>query len=256
MKKILFFALVTLICSSSSCKPDPVPAPVEVKNGVMSLTFKPTYGSKPLTINKIYDYNGKKVRFTKWQFLINNACFVKDARNPVNTCGNENSVALVDLTTLDDSLKSVNGYKITLNSLPVGSFQSFNFTVGLGPLLNDKLPKDFPSSNPLSDGANYWIDWKSFIFSKLEGLMDKDGDGKFETGFTLHTGGRTNTFVAGFWTDFQVDEKGTTNLNMDANLTDLLQGIDLTTVNSTHQTGDEPTMLKMMNNYLFAITVK
>ena len=168
MKKILFFALVTLICSSSSCKPDPVPAPVEVKNGIMSLTFKPTYGSKPLTINKIYDYNGKKVRFTKWQFLINNACFVKDARNPVNTCGNENTVALVDLTTLDDSLKSVNGYKITLNSLPVGSFQSFNFTVGLGPLLNDKLPKDFPSSNPLSDGQTIGLIGKVLFFPNLK----------------------------------------------------------------------------------------
>ncbi len=254
MKKILFFALVSLICSSSSCKPDPTP--IATDNGILSLTFKPTYDSKPLIINKIYDYNGKKVRFTKWQFFINNNCFVKAGTNPTSFCVNDNSAALIDFTTLDDSLKSVNGLKVTLNNLSVGSFQSLNFIVGLGPALNDKLPKDFPSSSPLSDGTNYWSGWNSFIFSKLEGLMDKDGDGKFETGITLHTGGRTNTFAAAIYTEFQIDEKGSTNLNLDVNLTELLRGIDLTTVNSTHQTGDEPTMLKMMGNYLAAITVK
>ncbi len=251
MKKILFFALVTLICSSSSCKSDPTP--IATDNGILSLTFKPTYDSKPLIINKIYDYNGKKVRFTKWQFLVTSplACSVGQA------CPTTDEAILVDLTTLDDSLKSIAGFKTSFNNLSLGNFTTLSMGLGVSKELNAKKPNNFPRASPLSDAGNFWDGWQSYIFSKLEGLMDKDGDGKFETGFTLHTGGdasfRNITFTS---EKFQVTSQANAAKTFEVNLNTLLRGIDLTAVNSTHQTGDEPTMLKMMDNLSSAFSVK
>ncbi len=54
---------------------------------------------------------------------------------------------------------------------------------------NAKVPADFSSDNVLSNAAEYWAGWKSYVFAKVEGFIDLDGDGDEETGFALHLGG-------------------------------------------------------------------
>jgi hypothetical protein len=251
MRRLLFL-LLPLILMSSKCKKDDVIA------GSIALNIKTSYDDKPLIINKIYDYKGKKVRFTKWSF------FASSIYGPIEiipgsfTEGKENlhyNSTFYDFSDLTDSINAQKGITQTVLS-SVGSKEKFNMSIGVERSKNLKKPKDFNSSNPLSDAGNYWDDWNSYIFTKLEGLMDKDGDGKFETGITIHTGGNEVYQTLTFTKNVVVNISETTTINGDLNLNKLLNGIDLTTVNSSHQTGDLPTMKLFIGNFKEALTIK
>lgn len=225
--------------------------PPELK-GSINLNFTPIFNSKPFVINQIYKIDGKNVRFTRLSFLLTETC-PKTQTNNVS-CGT--NAYLIDLTTLDDSTKSAKGFTQILTQIAEGNMGGLKMSLGVAPELNASQPKDFASTNPLSDPGLYWADWKSYIFAKLEGSIDKDGDGRFETGITLHTGGFDSLRSLWFPKTFTVDLQGSTTLNFDVNINTLLTGIDLATVNSTHQTGDLPTMMKMMDNLKNALILK
>jgi hypothetical protein len=247
MRRLLFL-LLPLILLSLKCKKDPPPE----LQGTLVLNMKPIYNNSPLIINRVYDYNGKKVRFTKLSFFMSNIHF------PYASVNGEERVyfALADFTSLDDSIKAIKGLDISNNILVRSNYVGVGLSIGVDRVSNAKKPKDFPSSSPFSDAGYYWDDWKSYIFSKLEGLMDKDGDGKFETGFTIHTGGDEVYKTVDFSKNFTIKEGEITTVNFELNLNKLLNGIDLTTVNSTHQTGDLPTMKLFMGNFKEALTIK
>ena len=251
MKKLLLFLLPLIFlsfqCGTKDCCVNP-PQP----QGVMNLNFKPLLDGKPFVINQVYNLAGKNVRFTKLAFYLTQAC-------PSTASGMLDCTAntyFIDLTTLDDSTKSTKGFTQVMTKIAEGNQTGLQVGYGVKKSLNVSTPKDFASSNPLSNADYYWADWKSYIFVKLEGSMDKDGDGRFETGITLHTGGDDSFRPTWFPKVFTVDTKGSTTLNFDVNINTILRGIDLTTVNSTHQTCDKPTMLKMMDNLKDAVILK
>jgi hypothetical protein len=250
MKKLLLilspFLFLSLKCNQR-CGCD-IPTP----SSEVDLVFKPNFNNKPFVINQIYDINGKKVRFTRLSFLLTETC--PKASISSGSCGS--NAYLVDLSNLDDSTKSSKGQTQRISQAIAGNMKVVQLGVGVAKNLNANLPKDFPNTNPLSDAGLYWTDWKSYIFLKIEGLMDKDGDGKFETGITLHTGGDDSFRSIVFDKTFQVGGSTIEIVNFDLNINTLLRGIDLATVNSTHQTGDKPTMLKIMDNMTDAIILK
>ena len=249
MRRLLFF-LLPFVLLSSKCKKDEVPT------STIALNIKTFYNDNPLIINKIYDYKGKKVRFTKWRFFVSNIYGPRQGiSGPLQEPGLDSNIAFFDFSDLTDSTTAQKGITKTVSSI-AGSSDKFNMLIGVFGSKNLKKPKDFDSSSPLSDAGNYWDDWNSYIFSKLEGLMDKDGDGRFETGITLHTGGNEVFQNLSFPKNVVVNVGETTTINMDLNLNKLLNGIDLATVNSTHQTGDLPTMKLFMGNFKEALTIK
>jgi hypothetical protein len=248
MRKLLFIAAAFFILSSSKCKKDD-----ETLKGNISLNIATTYNNSPLIINKMYDYNGKKIRFTKLSFFVSYINAVNSSS--ISAESPYKDIAFFDFTSLDDSIKALKGSDITYNQF-VDKYVSIKMDAGVNKSLNAKKPKDYPSSSPLSDAGNYWDDWNSYIFLKLEGLIDKDGDGKLESGITLHTGGNEVYQPLSFPKSFSVSEGQTTTLSFNLDLNKLLTGIDLTTINATHQTGDLPTMKKLMGNFPTALTLK
>jgi hypothetical protein len=246
MKKYWILTLFVLTLSSK-CKEE-----MPIAEGYINLTFKPTIDAKPLIINKIYELNGKRVRFTKLQFYLTDFNI-----NSKDISSGKDEVLLVNLTSLDDSLNSVQGLKLPLKNLAEDAdFTINNMSIGIKSAYNSKKPKDFSSSNPLSDGTDYWDDWNSYIFFKLEGLIDKDNDGRLESGITLHTGGDEALRNISFPKNFTIDNKGTTNLHFEVNMNTILRGIDLQIVNSSHQVSEKPIMLKLMDNLKASITLK
>jgi hypothetical protein len=252
MKKLLLFLSPFLFLSFQCKKPCGCVFPPEPE-GVLNLNFKPNFNTKPFVINKVYEMDGKKVRFTRLSFLMTETC----PKSNINNGGCRPNAYLIDLTSLDDSTKAANGFTQKVNQLEDGNKVGIQLGIGVEKFQNASLPKDFASTNPLSDAGLYWADWKSYIFVKIEGLMDKDGDGRFETGITLHTGGDDSFRSIWFDKSFKVDASSpSTVLDFDVNINTLLRGIDLATVNSSHQTGDKPTMLKIMDNFKDAVFLK
>lgn len=244
MKKLWLLALAFSFLAMQCKKTAP-------ETGTINMVIKPVFNGKPFVINQIYVIDGKNVRFTRLHFF----SATDRVNNTTDNKKNGKYVQQFIFTDLDDSTKAAKGVSKSIELL-LGEAKQFNFKLGVESDLNALSPIDFSSSNPLSDAGQYWDSWKSYIFAKLEGSIDKDGDGKFETGITLHTGGNDSFREVSFAKTFTVDTKGSTTLNFDLNINTLLAGIDLATVNSTHQTGDLPTMMKMMDNLKNALVLK
>ena len=248
MKHLLPILFVLGILSTASkCKNDVTPL------GKIALNFKAKFNDLPLVMNQVYDYNGKKLRITKLSFYISGTKLNDD--NSGISSQITTPTLKVDFTDLDSETKSLSGVNSQFEYF-TSKYTSFSTNIGISKDINAKKPKDFESSNPLSNAGDYWDAWNSYIFTKLEGTLDKDGDGKFETGITLHTGGNEVYTPLNFTKSFSITEGVTTPLNFELNVNKLIDGIDLATVNSTHQTGDLPTMKKFIGNFSNALILK
>jgi hypothetical protein len=247
MKKLLllvfFLPFLIVRCSVDPPQPD--------CTGSLSLNFKPIINGKPFIINNVYEFNGKKVRFSKLQFY-SSSILTKIISNECNT---NDEVIFIDLTTLDDSLKSIKGFNATIKNRAPGTYKSISLGLGVNPILNGKTPNDFPSSNPLSKSEEYWGGWKSYIFFKLEGLMDKDGDGNFETGITYHTGSDDAGYTVSIPKTYSFDNLGGL-INIDLDVNKLLTGFDFNTLNKIENLTQKEDMKKLMMNLASALSAK
>jgi hypothetical protein len=247
MKK-LFLLVFILPFFIVKCSIDPVQPDC---SGVLSLYFKPIINAQPFIINKVYVLNGKKVRFSKFQFYSSSILTKVNG----NDCNTNDEVIFIDLTTLDDSLKSTKGFKTSIRNRAPGTFSSISLGLGVNPFLNAKTPSDFPTSNPLSKSEEYWSGWKSYIFFKLEGLMDKDGDGTFETGISYHTGSDEAGYTVSVPINYAFDSTGGL-INFDLDVNKLLKDFDFNTLNKIENLTQKDDMKKLMLNLASALSAK
>jgi hypothetical protein len=247
---VFFFATISFQCDLKS------PICCEYPIGDIDIKIKSIYADKPLIINQINEYNGKKIRFTKFQFFLNHEINYFD--NPDTTTTNLDRIPradLLDFTSLNDSAKAAVGVQWGLSSFK-GDKKIMILDIGVGKKLNAKLPKDFTPSEPLFDTTNYRTDWKSFIFVKLEGTMDKDGDGIFETVFKIHTGGDNLLKNVKFNKNYTVGGVEMAKINFELNMNELLKGIDLANLDSAQQTTISPAARQLMDNFSTAFILK
>ncbi|MEP7268566.1 MAG: MbnP family protein [Saprospiraceae bacterium] len=147
--------------------------------GSVTFSFNANYGIEAFQPVKAYTYGSKQtIKFSKLDFYITGI-------ELLNNTGSTSSdvAALIDLTSSNPS-----GSTITIPSIKAGSYSGLRFMLGVKSDLNKKLPKDFPSTSALANTSHYWEAWNSFIFSKIEGVIDVENNGNFDLGFAIHTG--------------------------------------------------------------------
>jgi len=84
---------------------------------------------------------------------------------------------------------AASGYTTDLAELEDGTYNNLSFDIGVTAENNAMVPGDFPSSNVLSQAGEHWPGWGSYVFYKIEGMLDTDGDGTMDQGMSLHIGG-------------------------------------------------------------------
>ena len=175
MKNTIYLVLFSVLFTLMSCSKDPI-ADAEVR-------FRLRYEDKPLvTLEEVTYPDGKSLYFSRVSLFIEN----------FNLIGDE-STTLIDrdyFTLTDDHLSDAEAQMGTLifkGELEQDDYTA-SFNIGVDAVNNAKVPADFTSDNVLSNPAEYWPGWNSYIFAKFEGFIDLDGDGDEETGFALHLG--------------------------------------------------------------------
>lgn len=80
--------------------------------------------------------------------------------------------------------------QLTFDGVPVGSYEELRFRVGLSEAQDATTPADYATDHPLGRASEYWVDWGSYIFLKLEGRSDTLADGRerFDAAYTYHVG--------------------------------------------------------------------
>lgn len=172
LKTLLYLAFITF--TISACVDDD-------SDGQLGINFKLTYNDSPLVMAQNYEYpDGRKVSFTRCSFYISD---VKLGNTIINEIEYHN---LTNYYT--DATNAAKGYVWTIDSIPSGSYSSLSFDIGVPQELNAMVPAEFPSDHPLSNTAENWFGWSSYIFFKVEGNIDMDNDGTKETAIALHIG--------------------------------------------------------------------
>lgn len=154
-------------------------------SGDLKLKFKLRYGDQTLVMFDNYTYpSGQKMTFSRFSFFLADVK-LKNASGSVGI----HDISYHNLTNSHTgATQAANGYDYTIGGVKPGSYNSIQFTLGVPKASNDKTPADFSNDHLLSNQAEYWSGWKSYVFTKTEGLIDLDGDGTLESGYALHTG--------------------------------------------------------------------
>jgi len=177
MKKLIF---VLITCATFlGCKD---------KETTLTLNFKAVYDGDPVLLDEVTNYNyydGSSVKITGLRFYLSH----------VKLYAGEEVLQIVDIADIDftnsnkTSAGANEGQSIVIDDPVPGSYDKIEFSIGVPATENAKATADFGYDHPLGPGnqSQYWDSWDSYIFAKIEGRQDADGDGSFDA-FTYHTG--------------------------------------------------------------------
>lgn len=147
-----------------------------------TLTFTGTYDGERLEKYKDYPYDDYKVAFYRFNTYLSNVTLLK---------GNE-EIRLADVEWVDftpDISPTNTSLDVPLRyNVPEGDYTGIRIGFGVRPDLNAKQPRDFAVGHPLAREIEYWLGWRSYIFNKIEGQGDSDGDNQPDIFLIYHCG--------------------------------------------------------------------
>jgi len=155
----------------------------------LDLDFKLEYDGAPMVMFQDYIYHGgNKIQLQRVSFYLSDLR-VQDELGGPSTLISE--AEYIDLTQSHlDEASAREGFNYLQTNIGTEDYELVSFNIGLTKAQNATLPEEYNSSNALSLSSEYWRDWGSYIFFKIEGSYDKNGDGAYGPGeaFGLHLG--------------------------------------------------------------------
>lgn len=219
MKQFLFpFLLLaaTSLLVFSACQDDEAALPT----GEVRINFNALYDGAALDIQSMaYDYpDGSKIKIQLFQYYISDLVLLPaDGGAPV-------SLAEIDLIRYNTAGAS-NVRNETYINVPAGEYSGLRFGLGVKPELNNQPPSNFAADYVLNE-AEYWNDNTRYVFAKIEGNVDLNNNGMFDTPVSYHMGSNEVFTTITFNGDISVRENSTTNLALVADILDALAASD------------------------------
>ena len=157
----------------------------------VNLNFRAVYDGEPLVmISEQYTYpDGKPVKFQTFNFYVSDVVLIGE--------DGVTETPLVDIDFIDFSENTTPGeaerpVTIGVEKINPGTYKGLRIGFGVPAELNNAQANQLKAGHPLREtySSHFWSDWNSFIFMKLEGVYDKDGNGfdGNDPGFGHHTG--------------------------------------------------------------------
>lgn len=222
----------------------PLPTTTDVK-----LAFTHMVGNESFAINTDFiDDHGNKYQFTLARLYLSSPVYLDDNMNVLSS---PKEYALVSSDTLSCDFGTV----------PADSHvHMMNLAIGVDSVANASDPGTYSAGNPLAyqSPSMHW-NWNSgYIFIMLEGVVDIDGNGTYDTGenFVMHVG--TNNLLAentGLMAHFNAVGGQTHNIELDIDWGAFFTGVDLSVDNSTHTMDNMPLANTVSNNAASVISI-
>lgn len=243
MKRTTLFPLLVALVAVMTvfgCKKD------EDTVGEVSLEFEYKVGDQAFAYNQNYTIGGTVVSFETVQFYAG---------------GLELHPETGEHTAFDQYLlvKPAAG-ELKLGELKKGHYHELNFFVGVEPSINSQTTADFtsrPATDPLSiQSPNMHWSWNSgYIFFRVDGQVDADGDGTPEKAMQFHIG--TDAMLRNQAFDMHDDlDQEDNHVHLKLDVAKLFTGIDLKTEYLTHTGDGLPLATKFADNIATALSVE
>jgi hypothetical protein len=237
LRKLLYPVLASLVLLISGCNNDDDYSP---ETGTLELKFHTYFDGESLQLHDFYAFQGGEFEFTMVQFYVCNV-------SVENQSGEKTLIKDVDLI-------NVPTHTSFSASLAPGSYNQLFVGLGLDEILGATDPSSYLSSHPLSlNQNNFWIMSQSYIFVKVEGFFNYNGQ---RLPVVYHLGDET------FYRNLQdeslvlsVEKNQTTTVNIAFHLDKLFDEVTLPDQDNTHTINDFPLALQMMNNLAAALEI-
>ncbi|MEL6864528.1 MAG: MbnP family protein [Bacteroidota bacterium] len=267
IKKTAFLSTLLILLVAVSCNDDDVQV---AETTSMEINFKAQYDGETLMTEKGYDYNGLQIKFSKFDFYVADAVLLQQGAS-----GTEETeirdISFVDLSfNLNNPDKAEEGVSIVSNNIEVGQYDGIRFGIGVPADLNRTDPNEYASEHPLALTNHYWAGWNSYIFIKLEGALDMDGNGTYEQSFVYHTGTDDVYFDKQFMDTYDLTSTVSNVVNVAIDVKELLRSdttsdacdadqdgyLDLDVCFATHTAENFQIAIEIMNNFEEAISIQ
>lgn len=222
----------------------------------VQLNFKATYGGETLEKSKDYTYGAFPVRFSRFNLYISDVTLLKGSEEIKLS-----EVEYLDFTPEDATTNVSKTVSINYpDAAAADTYTGIRIGFGVKPDLNAKNPADFDPGTPLYRESEYWLGWKSYIFSKIEGAAFPFGAGSTALDLTYHCGGNQCYKVFDFQRNIVVSKDGG-QLTLALDLKDLFtingQLFDIeATPTSSHGSGGVGLMETLMGNFDNAVKLQ
>lgn len=181
MRRIALF--LTLLGLLTGCKEK------EKSAGLVDFTvlFNGVFDGYPLRMyEQEYRYEDDvDVRFQLFQFYVSDLSLLrtKNKENSSVLLSEIELVSFADIQSADDAAK---GLSLSFEGVPAGNYAGLKMGLGVSRDLNATQPGEYTPPHPLDN--HYWSWARGYVFTKIEGNADLDGDGVFEEKLTFHIG--------------------------------------------------------------------
>jgi hypothetical protein len=259
MKSLTIFAILATMLGLSCCK-----KPVDTTpQSNLTITFRAVYDANPMvTFTDYATPDGNNIKFQTLNFLLSDLILVK-------TNGEEvllKDIEFIDFSNTYDVAKATAGVVLTFNEIDTGTFKAIKFGVGVSPTLNATTPSDYQTTSPLSQTGNYWNAWNSYVFSRVEGLLDTIPGGTGGNISFFYHGGRDEMYQPrSFTKSFSLDKDQTHDLNINLETKNIFYKtgaeMDIPAYSSSHASGgvgttDFNVSLQILTNIADALSVQ
>lgn len=255
MKTVLPLLLLSAALFFAGCDDD---EPSMKETTTLQLNVGATFGDQPLVMfEEVYDYQGQPLQLILFQMYLTDIFLVYEED------GTQREEALTDVVEANfgntySASDAMEGLEVLEVEVPARNYTGLHVGLGVSPELNATIPPDYEVTHPL--GQNYWEDANSYIFFKVEGNTDVDGDSELSDKLTFHVGGDNNYREVTLDKTLSFDPNTTANLKLNIDLEKLMvsengEFLDFSSVRQAHST-TSPAAVFMGENLIRAVEME
>ncbi|HHM20987.1 MAG TPA: hypothetical protein ENJ20_03085 [Bacteroidetes bacterium] len=172
--KNLIFIFAAVLFMAASCNDEQVLSDTSTVN----LHFKAVYSGEPLVFqNNAFQYKypqGNQIAFSDLRFFISEVALVEAEGGDEAELIDIEYVNFSNNTTLDEAQRPIT---YSLDNIPAGKYKALKFSIGVPADQNNENYSQYGANHPLrKNSGEYWSGWSSFIFMKINGTYDIEGD--------------------------------------------------------------------------------
>lgn len=239
MKALRTFFLPALVAALflTGCDADSMDSKEDVD---LTLRLQGMFGSQQLVAGTTYDHNGTNVTVSTARVYLSDFVLtttdgqeITVTTDPVTVPAkdeNDNDVThtVTDKIVLTKHDMGMEDYHF--GTVPEGDYSSISFRIGIVGQDNRVDASQVPATHPLAkqtDKNNHWNWANGYIYLRLDGQVDTDGDGTVDETWETHIGKENFSRVVTLDTEFSLDHEMGNQLHLMVDYQHFIHMVDL-----------------------------
>lgn len=227
----VFLALFLVGCDTNVTDDEPA---------TVSFELQPVFDGQPFSTASTYSLNGSAITFSAARLYISQFTLIHEDGTETTFAGDAVTVtakgddgADIAHTVSDRVMLAKHDAGVdswSLGDAPAGRYTGIRFQVGITGTDNKVDPTQFPAGHDMAkqtDKNNHWS-WNSgYIYVRMDGLVDTDGDSTPDTPWETHLGMNSFAREVTLSADFTLEGGKMSNVHAMVDYADILSQIDL-----------------------------